>query len=368
MEIMIKLFVIISLFVAFVTMPIFSKKDIHFGVRIPNIEPQKLKNIRRKYIVANIILGLIATYIIIRVKDPLIGMLAATFGYIIIFSLIYIRAYQEIKAIKGNEKGEKIYSRKRHVTVIDTNFTKEREKNMMVSLWCFLVPIAIILITVIISLVYYDRIPNPMPMHYNSAGEVDGWTEKTYFSVLLLPMISLAMTGIFYFVYRIIGKSKQQISAKRPRISSKQNRKFRRIWSGYAIGSATLMNILFAYIQLNLLRQPIEKAEEIMFVTLGLTLIMIIATFVIGIYVGNGGSKLKLEEEKEEEWEVEESDDDRYWKWGSIYYNPNDPSVFVEKRVGIGWTVNMGTKKGKAYIIGTLIFTVLIIIMAIMAK
>ena len=37
-------------------------------------------------------------------------------------------------------------------------------------------------------------------------------------------------------------------------------------------------------------------------------------------------------------------DDDNYWKWGSIYYNPQDPSLMVEKRFGIGWTMNFGNK------------------------
>jgi uncharacterized membrane protein len=29
-----------------------------------------------------------------------------------------------------------------------------------------------------------------------------------------------------------------------------------------------------------------------------------------------------------------------YWKWGIFYNNPKDPSVWVEKRTGLGWTVN----------------------------
>jgi len=28
------------------------------------------------------------------------------------------------------------------------------------------------------------------------------------------------------------------------------------------------------------------------------------------------------------------------WKWGIFYNNPNDPSIWVEKRTGLGWTVN----------------------------
>ena len=33
-------------------------------------------------------------------------------------------------------------------------------------------------------------------------------------------------------------------------------------------------------------------------------------------------------------------DNDNNWKLGSLYYNKNDPAVFVEKRFGIGWTLN----------------------------
>jgi len=33
--------------------------------------------------------------------------------------------------------------------------------------------------------------------------------------------------------------------------------------------------------------------------------------------------------------------DDRYWKAGLVYYNPDDPTIFIEKRFGIGYTMNM---------------------------
>ncbi|TVY11763.1 DUF5808 domain-containing protein [Paenibacillus cremeus] len=28
------------------------------------------------------------------------------------------------------------------------------------------------------------------------------------------------------------------------------------------------------------------------------------------------------------------------WKWGIFYYNPDNKSIFVPKRLGLGWTVN----------------------------
>jgi uncharacterized membrane protein len=35
---------------------------------------------------------------------------------------------------------------------------------------------------------------------------------------------------------------------------------------------------------------------------------------------------------------------DGCWKWGLFYVNPDDPAVFVEKRFGIGYTVNLGNR------------------------
>lgn len=42
-------------------------------------------------------------------------------------------------------------------------------------------------------------------------------------------------------------------------------------------------------------------------------------------------------------------DDDAHWLWGMIYYNPKDKHSMVEKRVGIGTTVNMATPTGKIF-------------------
>lgn len=44
---------------------------------------------------------------------------------------------------------------------------------------------------------------------------------------------------------------------------------------------------------------------------------------------------------------VDASDDDRYWPYGLIYYNPNDKHKMVENRMGTGTAMNMATGLGK---------------------
>ena len=52
-------------------------------------------------------------------------------------------------------------------------------------------------------------------------------------------------------------------------------------------------------------------------------------------------------------------DDDRYWRGGLLYVNRDDPSVWVPKRVGIGWTMNLGSPGGIAVAIGLLVLLAL---------
>ena len=56
-------------------------------------------------------------------------------------------------------------------------------------------------------------------------------------------------------------------------------------------------------------------------------------------------------------------EDDDCWLGGLLYYNPDDRRVNVEKRVGVGFTINMATPVGKVFsaviallIVGTVVF------------
>ncbi len=48
-------------------------------------------------------------------------------------------------------------------------------------------------------------------------------------------------------------------------------------------------------------------------------------------------------------------DEDRFWLWGSVYYNPHDKHVLKNNRTGMNMTMNLATKTGKAFAIITVI-------------
>jgi uncharacterized membrane protein len=49
---------------------------------------------------------------------------------------------------------------------------------------------------------------------------------------------------------------------------------------------------------------------------------------------------------------------DACWKLGLFYVNRNDPALFVEKRFGIGWTLNFANPR-VGLVIGAILFFVL---------
>ena len=50
----------------------------------------------------------------------------------------------------------------------------------------------VLLIPVLVGLLLWDRLPDPMPSHWNIHGEVDGWSSKA-FTVFGLPALMLAL-------------------------------------------------------------------------------------------------------------------------------------------------------------------------------
>jgi uncharacterized membrane protein len=49
-----------------------------------------------------------------------------------------------------------------------------------------------------------------------------------------------------------------------------------------------------------------------------------------------------------------------YWKWGVFYFNPNDPRIFVPKRIEwLGWTLNFA-QPVSIIIIGGIFFLIIL--------
>ena len=64
------------------------------------------------------------------------------------------------------------------------------------------VSVAMLLIAVTLSLIFFPSLPDPMPTHWNASGEIDGWSPKLL-GAFLMPLIMAGIVALFAALPRI---------------------------------------------------------------------------------------------------------------------------------------------------------------------
>jgi hypothetical protein len=95
--------------------------------------------------------------------------------------------------------------------------------------------------------------------------------------------------------------------------------------------------------------------------------IVCVAIVIVPLRNGQGGWRLRGRSSTSTQGQpvvIGDRTPDECWKIGLLYYNPNDPAVFVEKRFMAGWTVNMGNPRSWLVLGGIVIFIVTLFVVA----
>ncbi len=333
--------VLLPIYSITIFIPYWTRKTESFGVSIPEqiYHTPQLKKIRQRYTIFTVISSFIVTILFFTIGSILIQneeILSLLFGvliilYLLISFVIYMNFHLEMKQMKAEKNWNQEKSQK---VIIQLGF---REHNLTHSHLWFLAPILIAILLIIVTFHSYNLIPNQIPTQYNFSGDVTNWAEKSYRNVLLHPVMLIYMSFLFLFINITISKSKQQIDPNNPEASIQKTVIFRRRWSMFTIVSNYVLTILFTIMQLSLI-YPINRSG-ISILSLLTAAIIVFGAIVLSITTGQGGSRLKQFQDME--GNLINRDDDQYWKLGQFYFNKNDPSLFLEKRFGIGWTINL---------------------------
>jgi uncharacterized membrane protein len=174
-------------------------------------------------------------------------------------------------------------------------------------------------------------------MKFDFEGNVVNSAAKSHQTVLFPTILQILVTILFMLVNWSIRSSKQQIHPDDPQRSIRQNAAFRRSWSLFTVLSGLALVLLFSLIQFNMLGQV--GSNSLMLISLLVPVLLVLFAIVISFRTGQGGSRI---ERPASGSKLKPVNNDRNWKLGAIYINRNDPALFVEKRFGVGWTLNLG--------------------------
>lgn len=331
--------VLITVFIPYIT-----RKTESFGVSVPEdvYHDDELVAMRKRYVR---LAGWLSVLVILAIFGYAVfanGLrhvwvpVVAVFFYLICGFLIYLTFHFQMKKLKADRNWQ---AGRSEVVTVDTAF---RNQKVAYSNGWFMLSFLITIGTVVLSWLLYDQIPDKIPMNYDFDGEVTRWADKSYGALLLMPGFQLFMILLFLFLNMMIGRYKQQIDGSDPEKSVKQNTIFRRRWSAFTIVTGSAIVLLLFFAQLTFIF-PIHSTILIL-VPLIVVGGIVIGAIVLSFTTGQGGSRVKVAKGKEEK--NINRDDDRHWKLGQFYFNPQDPAVWVEKRFGVGWTVNFAHPVG----------------------
>ena len=344
--------------------PKITRKEIYFGVRIPEekLDSDELKKVYPGFISAN--LKVCIPYILIfnvilffKAQQAAAIFIAGILLYALVNTLIYYYYHKEVIKIKQSNHWDE---GKKQIVVVDTEFSKNKSRKMLASKWWFLIPLALIALNVIMGFAVYNTLPDRIATHWNVAGEVNGWQRKSYGTIMQLPVVQLFLVIIMYISYKTIGWAKQQIDTSNPEESKEKNRIFRYAWSVYMILSTILLTIMFTFMNMIVLGILKIDSKLMLPIILVITGVMLAGSVYLSVKLGQGGSRINLSRLHEKRVSSSSKNDDEYWKLGCIYFNHEDPSIFVEKRFGVGWTMNFGSLGGILVLVGLILAIVLL--------
>lgn len=191
---------------------------------------------------------------------------------------------------------------------------------------------------------FYPRLPERLPVHWNAAGEADGWSPKGLPSVFFLPALGVYLQVLFFVLKRDLVQAKMTLPATNTEEYLRGKEKFLAANMHLIDHARAVIAALFFAIALLAVFSSVpefrryEKFAHVAILSSAGVLLAGMGYFLWRMVTVNRG----LDELTGEEY-VQRPDEEEHWRHGGLtYYNPEDPALVVEKLTGVGYTLNMG--------------------------
>ncbi|MGX1547939.1 DUF1648 domain-containing protein [Streptomyces adustus] len=340
-------------------MPSLTSPTLPFGVRSPDAraDAPEVARHRRRYrwqVAASGVLLITAGVLvssILRFDLPGVVLLLT----IAACTAAYSRARAAVLAVKRREHW---YDGLRQGVVAETTLHTDPERFP----WVWAVPALLVCVgTTVLGVLRYPSLPDRIAVHFAGSGSADRFADRSIGNAFFPVFTQVALTVLILVLTFLSFRARADLDPARPADSARRHRRF-------SVRTAVSLLLLAAFVDLSLLAGAWAMWHTDQQASPALILLPILAglVVVIGIAVrtGQGGSRLPAQDGvvAERATGMVRRDDDRYWRLlGSVYVNRADPAVLVQKRFGIGWTINLGNPRGAVLLLGLILTPALLV-------
>jgi len=235
------------------------------------------------------------------------------------------------------------------------------------NLWLETVVVLLTIAPFAVLAFYYPQLPDVVPIHWNLAGEADGWADKSFFSVFP-PAILAAYLQIFWIIL------KQDIIRARFRVPAEQAERvlslkeislqanvglidWCRLVCGFLLGTVALLIV-----------SPLVSPSiaSVLNISVWANVVLLLTGIAFYLY----RMILASREIKSLTGQITFQTDDEMQGWtdGLFYYNPKDTAFMVEKPGGVGYTINFAHKRTIVYLVLVFLPEVVLVLGLILYK
>ncbi len=321
--------------------PLAARRDLLFGVTVPpnTRSTPEGRRITRTYAAGVIALSVLSVAALLAVwyfQPPAWEFLLILVGVgamVLLSSVPFLIAYFQTHTLaeRAREQGWRPEESAPPVAEL-----RPRRYSDYIPWWWELLPLALIGATAAYLAYTYPDAPDPFPTHFDINGNPNAFSPKTVGSYFLIVLVQIFMWALITVLTYLVVRAKS--------LPGREETGFKRIVLRFlfaikalVIGFMGIVGAASAYAAVNATVLP----EWFLGVTIGYIVLVFAMVIVLTARASARSARLQPANAS-----TTDRMDDSHWILGSIYFNRDDPSVFVERRFGIGWTVNFGSVGG----------------------
>lgn len=348
---------------SFILLPELSRPTVPLAVSVPSTrldEPVVTRALRRFRIGTGVVMvaGILASLLLSRLIDDaglVVGAVIIPVAVIVADVAVLVvarRPIVEAKASEGWYEGVRVGTA--------TPLLASNRRFSRGAIAAFVVTVAILVLVTVAGLLRWPTLPDQMPVHFDASGTPDRWEAKSVWSVFGLHIV-MAATIALLVALSLASPTRRQHPDGRADLGRAEAQGRSQVIQATLATAALLLALVDAALSAAIWwAADTDMVRAITASTIVASLAVCVIPIVLSV-------RMRREIAAVAPGDTETPDDESHWRLGGqVYLNRDDPSAFVPKRVGVGYTVNVASFGGVIFmiavgviIIGSIILTVL---------
>ena len=325
-----------------------------FSVSVPTSAwgDPRIRRLMNRYVA--IVIAATVLFTVAALALCLMGNAEASLAVVVVASLaLMVIGYGLILRYRAKVQGLKracgwAAQSQQHVATIGEGVEQAPRPILLAWNWLY---VPLVALTAAVVAVGYGSMPDAVPMHVDVSGNVTDMAPKSPMVAAFPVALEVFLAAVFAFCHWMVLRSKKGLEPGRPASSSWAYGMFAYAQTAFllvmGLACTAACGLGMALAMIGIVSMGVAVA-----VIIGVALLCVVGDLIVGVKYGQSGSRVFRMEASD----TLLSDDDRFWKLGMLYCNPDDASLFLPKRSGIGWTVNWGRPAVWALVVALVLF------------